>query len=94
MKYGVTEEKRNIYIHAERQEEVVLLVVADDGVGIDLERFGEKLFQLGSRFHSDMDSGHGMGLYITKQQIEAIGGKVEVESEVNRGTKFKVYLNG
>jgi len=93
MKYGVTSEKRNIYIHAEKQREVVLLEVADEGLGIDLERFGGKLFQLGSRFHSNIDSGHGMGLYITKQQIEAIGGRVEVESEVSKGTKFKVYLN-
>lgn len=93
MKYGITSERRNIYIQAEKQEEVVLLEIADDGVGIDMERHGQKLFQLGSRFHPSMDSGHGMGLYITKQQIEAIGGSVEVESEVNRGTKFKVYLN-
>jgi len=93
MKYGITDDKRNIYINVEKQEEVVLLVVADDGVGIDMERYGEKLFQLGSRFHAGMDSGHGMGLYITKQQIEAIGGRVEVESEVNKGTKFKIYLN-
>ncbi|MEM7297527.1 MAG: HAMP domain-containing sensor histidine kinase, partial [Bacteroidota bacterium] len=93
MKYGITADKRNIYISAEKKEDVVLLTVADDGVGIDLERYGEKLFQLGSRFHAGMDSGHGMGLYITKQQIEAIGGRIEVESEVNKGTKFKVYLN-
>lgn len=93
MKYGVTSAQRNIYISAEKTKEVVLLSVADDGVGIDLERYGEKLFQLGSRFHAGMDSGHGMGLYITKQQIEAIGGRVEVESEINKGTKFKVYLN-
>ena len=58
-----------------------------------MERYGEKVFRLGSRFHADMDSGHGMGLYITKQQVEAIGGKIEVESEVNKGTTFKVYLN-
>lgn len=93
MKYGITEEKRNIYISAEKTQEVVLLTVADEGVGIDMERYGNKLFQLGSRFHAGMDSGHGMGLYITKQQIEAVGGRVEVESEVNQGTKFKVYLN-
>ncbi|GAB4240678.1 MAG: hypothetical protein Tsb0034_17260 [Ekhidna sp.] len=94
MKYGVTAEKRNIYISAKKTGEVVLLTVADEGVGIDMKRYGEKLFQLGSRFHAGMDEGHGMGLYITKQQIEAIGGRVEVESEVNKGTKFKVYLNG
>ncbi len=93
MKYGVTPEKRNIFIKAEKVEELVLLSVADEGVGIDMKRYGEKLFRLGSRFHAGMDSGHGMGLYITKQQIEAIGGRVEVESTVNKGTKFKVYLD-
>ncbi len=93
MKYGVTSIKRNIYIKAEKEGELVVLTIADDGVGIDMERYGKKLFRLGSRFHADMDSGHGMGLYITKQQVEAIGGRIEVESEVNKGTKFKVYLD-
>ncbi len=93
MKYGVTPEKRCIYIEAKKERELVLLTIRDEGVGIDMERYGEKLFRLGSRFHADMDSGHGMGLYITKQQVEAIGGKIEVESEVNKGTTFKVYLN-
>ena len=93
MKYGITREKRNIFIKAEKEGELVVLTVADEGVGIDLNRYGKKLFQLGSRFHAKMDSGHGMGLYITKQQVEAIGGRIEVESEVDKGTKFKVYLN-
>ena len=93
MKYGVTQEKRNISIKAEKERELVLLTIADEGRGIDMERYGEKLFQLGSRFHANVESGHGMGLYITKQQVEAIGGKIEVESKVNVGTKFKVYLN-
>ena len=93
MKYGITREKRNIFIKAEKEGELVVLTVADEGVGIDMNRYGKKLFQLGSRFHAKMDSGHGMGLYITKQQVEAIGGRIEVESEVDKGTKFKVYLN-
>jgi len=93
MKYGVTEEKRNIYIEAEKQRELVVLTVADEGVGIDLDKYGNKLFRPGSRFHSSIDSGHGMGLYITKQQVDAIGGKIDVESEPGKGTKFKLYLN-
>ncbi len=93
MKYGVTEERRKIKICAKKQSKEVLLTVADQGRGIDLERYGGKMFQLGSRFHADEESGHGMGLYMTKQQVEAINGRIEVESEINKGTKFKVYFN-
>ncbi|MEP5103687.1 MAG: ATP-binding protein, partial [Ekhidna sp.] len=93
MKYGVTQNQRKIKISAKKESKGVLLTVADQGNGIDLERFGGKMFQLGSRFHTEEESGHGMGLYMTKQQVEAIGGKIEVESELNRGTKFKVYFD-
>ena len=94
MKYGVTKDKRLIEISAKKEAKEVLLTVADQGRGIDLKRFGDKMFRLGSRFHPDEESGHGMGLYMTKQQIEAINGRIEVESEINQGTKFKVYFNG
>ncbi|WP_370090206.1 PAS domain S-box protein [Ekhidna sp.] len=93
MKYGVTEKHQKITICAKKDSKEVLLTVADQGRGIDLERFGGKMFQLGSRFHADEESGHGMGLYMTKQQVEAIGGRIEVESEINQGTKFKVFFN-
>ena len=78
---------------AKKQSKEVLLTVADHGRGIDLKRYAGKMFQLGSRFHADEESGHGMGLYMTKQQVEAINGRIEVESEINKGTKFKVYFN-
>lgn len=93
MKYGVTESNQKITICAKKDSKEVLLTVADQGRGIDLERYGGKMFQLGSRFHADEESGHGMGLYMTKQQVEAIGGRIEVESEINQGTKFKVFFN-
>ncbi|SNS57815.1 PAS domain S-box-containing protein [Ekhidna lutea] len=94
MKYGVTEDQRKIKISAKKESKEVFLTVADQGRGIDLERYGGKMFQLGSRFHPDEESGHGMGLYMTKQQVEAINGRIEVESEINKGTTFKVYFNG
>lgn len=94
MKYGITAEKRNIFVTAKKDVKNIVVSVRDEGVGIDMEKYGDKLFRLGSRFHASMDSGHGMGLYITKQQVEAIGGHIEVESQVNKGTTFKIYLNG
>ena len=93
MKYGITAEQRKIKICAKKESKEVLLTVADQGRGIDLKRYGDKMFQLGSRFHADEESGHGMGLYMTKQQVEAIDGRIEVESELGKGTKFKVYFN-
>lgn len=93
MKYGVTESCREIKICAKKQLKEVVLTVSDQGKGIDLDKYRKKMFQLGSRFHANETSGHGMGLYMTKQQVEAMGGRIEVESELNKGTRFKVYFH-
>ena len=63
----------------------------DNGLGIDLERYSNSLFGMYKTFHKHDDS-RGVGLYITKNQIEAMGGKIEVESKVRVGTIFKVFL--
>jgi ligand-binding sensor domain-containing protein/signal transduction histidine kinase len=72
-------------------DDYVCLSVQDNGLGIDLKLYGEKLFVLYNRFHLDIE-GKGMGLYLVKTQVKALGGKIEVESEVDIGTTFKVYL--
>ena len=43
-------------------------------------------------FHKNQNS-RGIGLFITKNQVEAMGGKIEVVSEVNKGTTFKIYFD-
>jgi len=43
-------------------------------------------------FHKHPNS-RGIGLFMSKNQIEAMGGKVTVESEVGEGTSFKIYFN-
>lgn len=65
--------------------------VSDNGVGIDMERYGSSIFGLYKTFHGHEDS-RGVGLYITKNQIETMGGKIEVESKPNVGSTFKVYF--
>jgi chemotaxis protein histidine kinase CheA len=37
--------------------------------------------------------GKGIGLYPVKSQVEALGGKIEVENQLGKGTKFTVYLH-
>jgi signal transduction histidine kinase len=65
--------------------------VKDNGLGINLELYRDKLFTLYRRFHDHVE-GKGLGLYLVKTQVVSLGGKMEVESEVNSGTTFCVYL--
>lgn len=63
--------------------------VKDNGIGIDLEQFGDKIFGLYQRFH-DHVNGKGIGLYLVKTQVEALNGTISIESKVDEGTSFKV----
>ncbi len=65
------------------------LTFKDNGMGIDLEKYGSDIFGLYRRFHFHID-GKGMGLYMVKTQVELIGGKIAVSSEVNHGTEFTI----
>jgi hypothetical protein len=63
----------------------------DNGLGIDLKRDRDNMFRLYKRFHHHTE-GKGLGLYLVKLQAEALGGKITVESELNRFTRFTVLL--
>jgi PAS domain S-box-containing protein len=90
------------YRHPDRSAEIkldtivennqLILQIADNGKGINLDRYGHKLFGLYKTFHGNTDA-KGVGLFITKNQIEAMGGKIEVESWINLGTTFKIFLS-
>jgi len=81
-----------IHIETKQIEKSICLSVSDNGLGIDLEKDGEELFGLYKRFHSSDIEGRGMGLSLVKTQTEALGGNIEVESIVNKGTTFKICL--
>ncbi|MBQ4818470.1 PAS domain-containing protein [Aquimarina sp. MMG016] len=68
-----------------------VLCVEDNGLGIDLKKHRSKLFGMYKTFHNNKEA-RGIGLFITKNQVEAMGGKIEVESEVDKGTIFKIYM--
>lgn len=69
-----------------------ILEIEDNGLGINLEKHGKKLFGMYKTFHKHKDS-RGIGLFITKNQIESMGGTIDVSSKVGIGTKFKIYFN-
>lgn len=65
--------------------------VTDNGIGIDMDAASGKMFQLYQRFNST-HPGHGFGLYLVKSQMEAMEGRVEVDSILGRGTTFHLYF--
>lgn len=87
------------YSHKDRKPEIVItfdeenkaLKVKDNGIGIDLRKNGEKLFGMYKTFNDNPDS-KGIGLFLVKNQIDAMGGTIEVESELNEGTTFTIYF--
>jgi signal transduction histidine kinase len=70
----------------------VCVEITDNGLGIDMTMHRDNLFNLYKRFHQHVE-GKGLGLYLVKTQMEALGGRIEVESEVNKGTRFVLYFN-
>lgn len=91
IKYRSKKRTPEIEIVAKRMNEFVVLSVKDNGLGINLEKHGKKLFQLFQRFNYKVE-GRGLGLNIVKSQLESLGGKIEVESTVGVGTTFYAYL--
>jgi PAS domain S-box-containing protein len=90
------------YRHPDRQAYVMIehevlkdkkhrILFKDNGIGIDLHRHQSDLYGMYKTFHRNKDA-KGIGLFITKNQIEAMGGSITVESEVGVGTTFIITL--
>ncbi|MES2411848.1 MAG: PAS domain S-box protein [Bacteroidota bacterium] len=87
------------YCHKDRKAEIILsfdeetksLKIKDNGIGIDLKKNGEKLFGMYKTFNDNPDS-KGIGLFLVKNQIDAMGGTIKVESKLGEGTTFIIYF--
>lgn len=91
VKYRHPERDPEITLSSEFRSNRIVLSIRDNGIGIDLNKNGDKLFGMYKTFHSNRDS-KGIGLFITKNQVEAMGGKIEVESILNQGTTFRILF--
>ncbi len=63
------------------------LKITDNGRGIDMNLFKDKIFGMYKTFHYNKDA-VGIGLFLTKNQVESLDGNISVESEVDKGTTF------
>ena len=67
------------------------LTISDNGKGIDLEKFGKDIFGLYKTFHQNEDA-EGVGLYLVRNQVEAFGGTISIDSKIDVGTTFKIRI--
>ncbi|MCD6068150.1 MAG: hypothetical protein K0S33_2976 [Bacteroidetes bacterium] len=91
IKYRQADKPLMITIISEVKNEKVVLSFRDNGIGIDLDKHGDKIFGLYKRFHLDIE-GKGMGLFMIKTQIETLGGEIRVRSKPEEGAEFIVEL--
>lgn len=84
-------EQPKVYVRTERDEKNVVLYFTDNGLGIDLSKYKTDIFSFGKTFHNHENS-KGVGLFLVKNQIRTMGDEIEIESEVNKGTTFKIIF--
>ncbi len=87
IKYASAERKPVLNIKSKKRSNRLEVTFADNGRGIDLKKHRKSIFGMPKTFHRNKDA-IGVGLYLTKNQIESIGGKISVESKVSLGTTF------
>ncbi|WP_207433643.1 ATP-binding protein [Sabulibacter ruber] len=89
LKYRSPYRKPVVKIRSWRTGHTLHLSVSDNGLGMDLTKVGDKLFGLYKVFHNTEQS-KGLGLYLTRMQVKALGGTIDVESAPEQGTTFTV----
>jgi len=91
LKYHSPDRRCRITIKAKRTNDFLCFSVEDNGLGIDLEVQRNRLFGLFQRI-STKEEGSGLGLHMIKKILENSGGKIDVESEVGKGSVFHAFI--
>jgi PAS domain S-box-containing protein len=92
IKYSSPKRRPRIHIETKQIQDELILSFRDNGLGIDLQKNANKLFGFHKTFHRHAEA-KGVGLFLTKTQVEAMGGKISIESEVDKGTKFIINFS-
>lgn len=91
IKYHSDQRPLKIQITCKVERDFICITVKDNGEGIDLKLYKDKVFGMFNRFNSTLE-GAGMGLHITKKMVEQMNGKIYLESKLNEGTSIVIML--
>ena len=75
-----------------RENTNLMLEIQDNGLGINMDRYGHQVFKLRKTFHHHPES-RGVGLFMIKNQIEAMGGEITISSKEHEGSTFFVNFS-
>lgn len=93
IKYSDPEKDAQLIIQSIHTKEAVNILISDNGIGIDMDKYEHQIFEMYQTFHgTDRKDSRGIGLYITKTQVEALNGIISVKSKLKEGTAFSVTL--
>lgn len=93
LKYHSPERKPKIeFVTYKDDNGHTILEARDNGLGINLERYKHHIFKLRKTFHPHPES-RGIGLFMIKNQIEAMGGDISISSQENKGSTFFINFN-
>lgn len=91
-KYGVNHSSKRIIVRAQHADNRTIIEVQDFGQGLSNDHDIERIFELGTRLHNTED-GQGFGLFMTKHQVEIMGGTIKVISDKNEGSTFCISID-
>ncbi len=91
IKYRKPKGQLEITVKSQQKGKHTLISFSDNGVGMDLKRYGDKLFGMYKTFHGNNDA-KGVGLFITKNQMDVMNAKIDVTSAPNQGATFYLYF--
>jgi PAS domain S-box-containing protein len=93
IKYARPDTPAVISIFSLKKNGLTQLVIADNGLGFDMDKVKDEIFRLHQKFHNHTDS-KGIGLYLVHSHVTSLEGKIEVESKINEGTRFTITFKG
>ncbi len=91
LKYRSNDRPTEIVLRSYIENGWVCLECTDNGLGLNIEKHGDKLSKLRKTFHKHPQA-KGFGLFITRTQVESMGGKIEVDAKTDVYFRIKIYL--
>jgi len=89
IKYRRVGSSPTVSIKTQKNDNNLVILYQDNGRGIDTIKYKHDLFGLYKRFDASVE-GKGMGLFMVKMQVESLGGSINIKSELDKGTEFRL----